>query len=155
MNAMTERRKWMKARTRPVLPDGTNAIMEVLDSEQVSGSYGPQLQLKLKVISGKYKGFEFYDGSKLAKDPETKEVYVEIGGKAGDIWEAAFNGEYSRDMDHSPERLIGRRIMSRIAISGKKQDRNRLLHGSIGPDPGSTSEEDETTIEDEAENIPF
>jgi hypothetical protein len=132
----------VKARTKPVLPDGTTAILEVLDAEQVSGSFGPQLMVKLQVKEGKYAGFEFIDWSKLQKDPETREVFVEIGTKAGEIFESAFGEEYEVSMEHDPEVLPGRRFMARIGLAGKKQDRNRLEYGSLGPDPGKEPEED-------------
>jgi hypothetical protein len=132
----------VKARTKPVLPDGTTAILEVLDAEQVSGSFGPQLMVKLQVKEGKYAGFEFIDWSKLQKDPESREVFVEIGTKAGEIFESAFGDEYEVSMDHDPQVLIGRRLMSRIGLAGKKQDRNRLEYGSLGPDPGKETEDD-------------
>jgi hypothetical protein len=45
-------------------------------------------------------------------------------------------------MDHDPQVLIGRRFMSRIGLAGKKQDRNRLEYGSLGPDPGKETEDD-------------
>ena len=127
----------MEARKKPTLPDGTSIVAEFLDAEDVFGNFGPQLQAKLKVVGGKYAGFEFMDWSKLARDPKTNEVYVEIGGKASDIYRAAHDEDYDEGMDHNSADLIGKRIMARVGLAGKKQDRNKLEYGTIGPDPGT------------------
>lgn len=127
----------MKARKKPTLPDGTSVIAEILKAEDVFGNFGPQLELGLKVVGGKYAGFEFKDWSSLGRDPKSNELYVEIGGKASDIYRAAFDEDYSEDMDHNAADLVGKRIMSRIGLAGKNQDRNKLEHGTIGADPGT------------------
>jgi hypothetical protein len=79
----------VKARKKPTLPEGASIIAEVLDGEEDSGNFGQQLKIKVKVVGGKYAGFEFTDWSKLQKDPKTKETYVEIGTKASEIFQAA------------------------------------------------------------------
>jgi hypothetical protein len=129
----------VKARKKPTLPDGTTIVGEITYSEEVFGNFGPQLALKLKVIGGKYAGYEFQDWSKLARDPKTNEVYVELGGKAADIFRAAHADEYSEDMDHDAAALVGKRIMARVGLAGKKQDRNKLEYGTIGADPGTVA----------------
>ena len=105
----------MKARKKPTLPDGQSVIAEVLDGEETSGNFGPQMAIKVKVVGGKYAGFEFMDWSKLQKDPKTKETYVEIGTKAAEIFQAAYGDEYDPDMEHDPRELIGKRFMARSA----------------------------------------
>jgi|SRR5215211_1775259 len=131
----------MRGRKRPTLPDGATVILAILEAEVVSGQYGPQLRLKLKVVSGKYRGFEFYDWSKLSKDPQTGEVYYDLGTKVEEIYSAAFGDEYSFEDDHEPRELVSRRIMSRVGLAGKNEDRNRLEYGSIGPDPNADDED--------------
>jgi len=111
--------------------------VEVLDGEETSGNFGPQMAIKVKVAGGKYAGFEFMDWSKLQKDPKTKEVYVELGTKAAEIFQAAYGDEYDADMEHDPRELIGKRFMARVGLAGKNQDRNRLEYGTIGPDPNA------------------
>ncbi len=127
----------MQARKKPTLADGTSVIVEVLNSEQVFGNYGPQLALKVAVKGGRYAGFEFMDWSKLARDPKTNEVFIELGTKAAEIFEAAYGEDYDPEMEHNPEDLVGKRFMARVGLSGKKQDRNRLEYGTIGPDPNA------------------
>jgi hypothetical protein len=127
----------VKARKKPTLPDGQSVIVEVLDAEETSGNFGPQVSIKVKVVGGKYAGFEFTDWSKLQKDPKTKETYVEIGTKASEVFQAAYGEEYSEDMDHNPVDLRGKRFMARVGLAGKNQDRNRLEYGTIGPDPNA------------------
>ena len=127
----------MQARKKPTLPDGQSVIVEVLDGEETSGNFGPQMAIKVKVAGGKYAGFEFMDWSKLQKDPKTKEVYVELGTKAAEIFQAAYGDEYDADMEHDPRELIGKRFMARVGLAGKNQDRNRLEYGTIGPDPNA------------------
>jgi hypothetical protein len=127
----------VQARKKPTLPDGSSVIVEVTGAEQVFGNYGPQLALKVAVKGGRYSGFEFMDWAKLSRDPKTNEVYVELGTKAAEVFEAAFGEDYDPDMDHNPEDLVGKRFMARVGLAGKKQDRNRLEYGTIGPDPGA------------------
>jgi hypothetical protein len=124
----------VKARKKPTVPDGTTAVVEILQAEQVFGNFGPQLALKLAIRGGRYSGFEFMDWSKLNKDPKTGEVFVELGTKAADIFQAALGDEFDED-DCDPEDLVGRRFMARIGLAGKKQDRNRVEYGSIGEPP--------------------
>jgi hypothetical protein len=127
----------MQARKKPTLPDGASIIAEVLDAEETSGNFGPQMSIKVKVVGGKYAGFEFTDWSKLQKDPKTKETYVEIGTKASEVFQAAYGEGYSEDMDHNVADLRGKRFMARVGLAGKNQDRNRLEYGTIGPDPNA------------------
>jgi hypothetical protein len=127
----------MQARKKPTLPDGASIIAEVLDAEETSGNFGPQMSIKVKVVGGKYAGFEFMDWSKLQKDPKTKETYVELGTKAAEVFQAAFGEQYSPEMDHVPTDLVGKRFMARVGLAGKNQDRNRLEYGTIGPDPNA------------------
>jgi hypothetical protein len=131
----------MKARGRPVLPEGTTVMVEILDAEEVSGSFGPQLFIKVAVRGGKFAGFEFADWSKLSKDPDSGETFVQLGTKSADIFEAAFGERYSPDMDHDPDALVGKRIMARVGLAGKKKDRNRLEFGTIGSAPNQTQQE--------------
>jgi hypothetical protein len=125
----------VQARKKPTLPDGSSVIVEVIGAEQVFGNYGPQLANKVAVKGGRYGSFEFMDWAKLSRDPKSNEVYVELGTKAADIFAAAFGEDYSPDMDHDPEDLVGKRFMARVGLAGKKQDRNRLEYGTIGPAP--------------------
>jgi hypothetical protein len=126
---------FVQARKKPTLPDGSSVIVEVLDAEQVFGNFGPQLAIKVVVKGGRYAGFEFMDWSKLSRDPKTNEVYVELGTKASEVFEAAFSEDYDPDMEHNPDDLVGKRFMARVGLAGKKQDRNRLEYGTIGPAP--------------------
>jgi hypothetical protein len=127
----------VQARKKPTLPDGSSVIVEILEAEEVFGNYGPQLAIKVKVKGGRYAGFEFMDWAKLSRDPKSNEVYVELGTKAAEVFEAAFGEDYDPEMDHNPEDLVGKRFMARVGLAGKKQDRNRLEYGTIGPDPGA------------------
>ena len=49
----------MKARKKPTVPDGTTAVVEILQAVQVFGNFGLQLALKLAICGGSYFGFEF------------------------------------------------------------------------------------------------
>jgi hypothetical protein len=130
----------MKGRKRPTLPDGASIIVEIIEAEQVSGNFGPQLRVKLVVRGGKYSGFEFQDWSKLAKDPKTGEIYYELGTKVEEIFAAAFGEEYIFGEDYAFEDLVGKRLMCRVGLSGKNLDRNKLEFGTIGPDPNAGGE---------------
>jgi len=128
----------MRGKKRPTLPDGVSVVVEILEAEEVFGNFGPQLRIKVKVVGGKYRGYEFFDYSKLTKDEKTGEIYYELGTKTESIFAAAFDAEdYSYEDDHDPGELVGKRFMSRIGLAGKNQDRNRLEYGTIGPDPNA------------------
>jgi hypothetical protein len=130
----------MRGRKRLTLPDGTSIIAEILEAEVVVGNFGSQLRLKLVVRGGKYSGFEFPDYSKLAKDPKSGEIYYELGTKVDEIFAAAFGEKYTFGEDYAFENLVGKRLMSRVGLSGKNQDRNKLEFGTIGPDPNAGGE---------------
>ena len=125
----------MRGRKRPTLPNGVSVIVEILEAEHLVGNFGPQLRLKLVVRGGKYSGFEFQDYSKLAKDPKTGEIYYELGTKVEEILAAAFGEDYTFGEDYAFEDLVGKRLMSRVGLSGKNRDQNKLEFGTIGPDP--------------------
>ena len=109
--------------------------MEVLDGEETSGNFGPQMAIKVKVVGGKYAASSKWM-EQLQKDRRRKPP-SRSAQKAAEIFQAAYGDEYDPDMEHDPRELIGKRFMARVGLAGKNQDRNRLEYGTIGPDPNA------------------
>ena len=119
-------------RKRPVLPEGTPVNCRITYSEQVKGQFGPQIELDLDVINGKFAGFQFKDWLKLHADDETGEVYVKEGGKAWEVLCATLGEAGAEDFEEASE-LKGTTLTARASLRGKAKKNNGLEFGSIGP----------------------
>src|SRR5215217_7576805 len=108
-----------------LLPPG-RYVLEVVEAEAVN-EYGPQLKLRLRVVEGEHKGFEFVDyPNRGAEDG------VKVGTKAWDIFEACLNQRLSPDEELDTEDLIGKRFEAMV-VTKKTGKGNRTEHGTIGP----------------------
>jgi len=80
-------------RRRILLPEGETLVVKIMDAEQVSGQWSPQLRLDLKVLKGTYAGQRVRDWSDLSVDEESGQPYIEEGLKAWEIILAANDGD--------------------------------------------------------------
>jgi hypothetical protein len=107
--------------------EDTTANMEIVSAE-LNDTYGPQLAVKLKVLSGEHEGFTFMDYS--SRDEDTGNIRQ--GTKAWSIFQAALGVGFHEDGDVDEEDLVGEKIMGRITQT-KTGSRNKLEFGTIGP----------------------
>ena len=84
------------------LLDPGRYVLEVVEAEPVD-EYGPQLKLKLRVVEGEHKGFEFVDyPNRGAEDG------VKVGTKAWDVFEACLDARLSPDEELDTDDLVGK-----------------------------------------------
>jgi hypothetical protein len=146
----------ISVKRRTYLPEGTTVGVEITDAGQSSGQFGEQLKLSLKVIDGEHAGYKFTDWCKLTE--EDGKVFVKEGTKAFEVIEAVLG---NADTFSDPQQWVGKRLLARLSLRGKKKNHNGLEFGSIGPyePPKPTDKRKERPIpkENDAEldAIPF
>jgi hypothetical protein len=69
-----------RLRRRKIIPDDTviHAVLE--DPKLVHGKFGRQVEAKVRVLDGDYKGTMFKTWLSFAKDKDTGEEYIPYGG---------------------------------------------------------------------------
>ncbi len=103
--------------------------LEVLDADK-SDTYGPQMYLKLKVVSGEHDGHQFSDYS--TRDEDTGQV--KQGSKAWSIFEACLGRDFYKQTGVSLGSLVGKQFVGQVTQT-KTASRNKVEFGTIGPIP--------------------
>ncbi len=101
-------------------------VLQVLEAEAVN-EYGPQLRLRLRVVVGEHKGFEFTDYPNRGSEDGVK-----IGTKAWDIFQACLDQQLSSEDQLDTDDLISKRFEAMVVVK-KTGKGNRTEHGTIGP----------------------
>ncbi len=129
----------------------TGQYVLVVEEAEAVNEYGPQLRLKLRVVEGEHKGFEFTDyPNRGAEDG------VKVGTKAWDIFQACLNQQLAPDEELDTDDLIGKKFQAMV-VTKKTGKGNRTEHGTIGPHrPKRAPEvEEPDDVEEEFERAPF
>jgi len=138
-----------------LLPPG-HYVLEVVEAEPVT-EYGPQLRLKLRVVEGEHKGFEFVDyPNRGAEDG------VKVNTKAWDIYEACLDRRIAPEEVLDTDELIGKRFEAMVSVK-KTGKGNRTEHGTIGPhrpkrilpEEGPTAKGPNDSDEEDFEDLPY
>src|SRR5215208_7894650 len=74
-----------RARRRDLIPDGEQITAVLSDPKIVQGRFGRQLEAKVRVKHGQYRGTEFPAWFSFSKDKDTEEEYILIGGPLWDV----------------------------------------------------------------------
>lgn len=104
-------------------------LLEILSSA-TADTYGPQISLKLEVLSGAHKGHTFTDYAN--RDEDTGQI--KQGSKAWSIYEACLGREFYKKPGVSLESLIGKQFVAQVTQT-KTGSRNKVEHGTVGPVP--------------------
>lgn len=137
-------------RRKALIPEGETVVVKIMEAKQATGQYGPQLELDLKVLKGKYAGQRFKDWSKLIVDEETVQPYIADDTKGWEVVVAANNGDEKKAEKFSdPKEVEGKVIMGQTCIRGKAKKRNGLQFGTIVAYRG-----DEAETEAELDELP-
>jgi hypothetical protein len=110
--------------------------LEVLDAD-TADTYGPQIYLKLKVVSGEHGGHTFNDYAN--RDENTGQV--KQGSKAWSIFEACLGRDFHKQPGVSLESLVGKQFVAQVTQT-RTGSRNKVEFGTIGPVP---SEKDQAS----------
>jgi hypothetical protein len=113
--------------------------MEILSAE-TADTYGPQIGLKLKVVSGEHDGHTFMDYAN--RDEDTGQV--KQGSKAWSIFEACLGRDFHERQGVSLESLVGKQFIGQVTQT-RTGSRNKVEHGTVGPVPSSATEEAKAT----------
>jgi hypothetical protein len=103
--------------------------LEVLAADKAE-TYGLQIGLKLKVVSGEHAGHQFYDYCN--RDEDTGQIRQ--GSKAWSIFEACLGQDFYKRPGVSLNNLLGKQLVGQVTQT-KTGSRNKLQFGSIGPVP--------------------
>ena len=101
--------------------------LEVLSAE-TADTYGPQIGLKLKVVSGEHNDHTFMDYAN--RDEDTGQV--KQGSKAWSIFEACLGRDFHKHPGVSLESLVGKQFMGQVTQT-RTGSRNKVEHGTVGP----------------------
>lgn len=101
--------------------------LEVLDADKAD-TYGPQIYLKLKVVSGEHDGHQFNDYANCDEDTGQ----IKQGSKAWSIFEACLGRDFHKRPGVSLESLVGKQFMAQVTQT-RTGSRNKVEFGTIGP----------------------
>jgi hypothetical protein len=103
--------------------------LEVLAAEKAE-TYGLQIALKLKVISGEHDGHTFTDYAN--RDEDTGQI--KQGSKAWSIFEACLGRDFHKQPGVSLDSLVGKQFMAQVTQT-RTGSRNKVEFGTVGPVP--------------------
>jgi hypothetical protein len=103
--------------------------LEILTAD-TADTYGPQIGLKLKVVSGEHDGHTFMDYAN--RDEDTGQI--KQGSKAWSFFEACLGRDFHKQPGVSLESLIGKQFMGQVTQT-RTGSRNKVEFGTIGPVP--------------------
>jgi hypothetical protein len=149
-----------KLRRRELIPEDTPVTATINDPKIVHGQYGRQVEAKILVTNGEYKGTEFRTWFSFGKDKEDGEEYIPYGGP---LYQALAMVEPNLDEVLDDDNLTEKKyqafikkavtsldsleIMGRIGVKtpkNKPENKSNILQpGTFGPvqDPDEVFEE--------------
>jgi hypothetical protein len=113
-----------------------NQRLEVLSVEKTE-TYGPQLAIKLRVVGGEHDDYTFTDYA--SRDEDTGRINQ--GSKGWTIYEACLGKDFYKKIK-GLDAVVGAQFMARVDTT-KTGSRNKVEHGTVGPAPSETEEDDD------------
>jgi hypothetical protein len=113
-----------------------NQRLEVLSVEKTE-TYGPQLAIKLRVVGREHDDYTFTDYA--SRDEDTGRINQ--GSKAWTIYEACLGKDFHKKIK-GLDAIVGKQFMARVETT-KTGSRNKIEHGTVGPAPAETEEDDD------------
>ena len=123
--------------------------LEVLAADKAE-TYGLQIGLKLKVISGEHDGHIFTDYAN--RDEDTGQIRQ--GSKAWSIFEACLGRDFYRQSGVSLESLVGKQFVAQVTQT-RTGSRNKVEFGTIGPVPPEKKNEASKLEGNDSDGVDF
>ena len=123
--------------------------LEVLAADKAE-TYGLQIGLKLKVISGEHDGHTFTDYAN--RDEDTGQI--KQGSKAWSIFEACLGRDFHKQPGVSLESLVGKKFMAQVTQT-RTGSRNKVEFGTIGPVPPQEKNKASKPDSDDGDGVDF
>jgi len=139
-----------KLRRRELITEDTQVTATISDAKIVHGQFGRQVELKVNVDAGEFKGTSFKDWASFAVDKEDGEEYIPYGGSLYQVLALAepnidevldddnlTEKKYQQFLKKAVKDLEGMEIIARVGVKAPKskpdKKRNCLQPGSFGP----------------------
>jgi len=139
-----------RLRRRELIPEDTPIVGETKQVKLVTGQFGRQVETKVLVTQGEYKGTEFKDWLSFGKDEADGEEFVPYGGPLYQALsmvepnldevlddENLSEKKYQQFLKQAVKDLEGFEIVARVGIKAPKnkpeKKRNCLIPGTFGP----------------------
>src|SRR5215218_3680750 len=123
--------------------------LKVLAADKAE-TYGLQIGLKLKVISGEHDGHTFTDYAN--RDEDTGQI--KQGSKAWSIFEACLGRDFHKQPGVSLESLVGKKFMAQVTQT-RTGSRNKVEFGTIGPVPPQEKNKASKPDSDDGDGVDF
>jgi hypothetical protein len=138
-----------KLRRRELIPEDTPITATINEPKIVHGQFGRQVEAKVVVTDGEYKGTQFKDWFSFSKDQENGEEFISYGGPLYSVLsmvepqidevlddEELTEKKYQQFVKKAVAKLDEVKIMARVGVKAPKKSpekkRNFLQPGSIG-----------------------
>jgi hypothetical protein len=139
-----------RLRRRELVPEDTQVTAVIEGPKAVYGKFGRQVEAKVRIVDGDYKGVTFKDWFSFGKDNETEEEFIPYGSALYSLLAMAapeidevLDGEklterqYQGWIKQAVAGLENKKVVARVGIKSPKntpdKKRNFLQPGTLGP----------------------
>jgi len=138
-----------RLRKRDLIPEDEPIVANLTDPKIVTGKFGRQLQVTIRVIEGEYRGTTFKEWLSFRTDDDTKEEYISYGSSLynvlkivdpdidetlddEDLTDKAYESWLHGTAAKLGDEVIRARVLVHTANNDPSKKRNKLDPGSIG-----------------------
>jgi len=139
-----------RLRRRELIPEDEMIVAVIKEPKIVHGKFGRQVETKILVTGGDYRGTEFKDWFSFGLDQEDGEEFIPYGGPLYSLLavvepnidkvlddENLTEKKYQQFLKNAVKKLEGVSITARVAVKAPKNNpdkkRNALQPGTFGP----------------------
>ena len=139
-----------RLRRRELVPEDTQVTAVIEGPKAVYGKFGRQVEAKVRIVDGDYKGVTFKDWFSFGKDNETEEEFIPYGSALYSLLamaapeidevlddEKLTERQYQGWIKQAVAGLENKKVVARVGIKSPKntpdKKRNFLQPGTLGP----------------------
>jgi hypothetical protein len=123
--------------------------LEILAADKAE-TYGLQIGLKLKVVSGEHDGHTFTDYAN--RDEDTGQI--KQGSKGWSIFEACLGRDFHKQPGVALNSLVGNQFIAQVTQT-RTGSRNKVEFGTIGPVPLEENNKTSKPDSDDGDGVDF